>query len=313
MKEFWQNKRISLIGGPSDVGAGSRGGSMGPDALRVAGLPEALRRLGYTVLDKGNLFGPVNPEALPIHGYRHLKEALVWCESIRDTTYQSLEQGEIPVLLGGDHSLSIGSIAGVAKYCSEQKKKLMLLWMDAHADFNTPETSPSGNLHGMPLAVVSGLGHPDLLQLGKPWIAQALDQIILLGVRSVDLLEKALLSRANIVIFDMRMIDEHGIRTVMEKTLDIIKQDNIHLHVSFDVDFLDPEIAPGVATTVHGGPNYREAQLCMEMISDTKILGSLDIMELNPAYDTRNKTANLVVELVESLFGKQILARNPVH
>lgn len=313
MMEIWQTKRLTLIGGPTDVGASVRGASMGPEALRVAGIERALKRLGYWVLDKGNVFGPDNPLARPVDGYRHLKEVVSWCQTVRDSVYQSLMQGETPILLGGDHSLSIGSIAAIARYCVEQRKKLILVWLDAHADFNTPETSTSGNLHGMPLAVILGLGHSHLLQIGQEWIPKALTHTVLIGVRSVDALEKFQLTKADVVVFDMRMIDEHGIGTVMEKALEIAQQEAVHLHVSFDTDFLDPLIAPGVASTVPGGPTYREAQLCMEMIHDSGLLGSLDITELNPTYDHQNKTAQLIVELVESLFGKQILARNPVH
>lgn len=305
---------LALIGAPTDIGAGARGGSMGPEAIRVAGLEQALSQIGLRVIDKGNIAGPLNPmQQDPIDGYRHLNETVIWCEEIREAFYQSLNQQELPILLGGDHSLAIGSIAGVAQYCHEVGKKLNILWLDAHADFNTASTSPSGNIHGMPLATVYGLGHAKLNNIFASRPAEKINNTALVGVRSVDTHEKQQLNQYPIHVFDMRMIDEHGMRTVIEKAIHLLDDPNAHLHVSFDVDFLDPSIAPGVPTTVQGGPNYREAQLCMEMIHDSGLLGSLDIMELNPAFDNKNKTAKLTVELVESLFGKQILARNSVH
>lgn len=302
---------VALIGAPTDVGAGARGSSMGPEALRVAGLEQALERLGYSVVDLGNLSGPPNPVEPPRDGYRHLEETAQWCEQIRNQVYQSLKKRQIPVMMGGDHSLAIGSVAGVARYCAEKNKPLSILWLDAHADFNTPRTSPSGNIHGMPVAVISGMGHARLLKLGRqrPFVDPS--KIVQVGVRSVDAREKQALSETTIHVFDMRQIDELGMKTVMQKALQVACAGGAHLHVSFDVDFLDPTIAPGVPTTVPGGVNYREAQLCMEMIYDCGQMGSLDIVELNPAFDFQNKTAELAVELVESIFGKQVLARNP--
>ncbi len=302
---------VELIGAPTDVGAGARGGSMGPEALRVAGLAQALQHLGYRVLDQGNIAGPPNPVLPPEDGYRHLEETAVWCEKIRDQVYKSLKKKHIPVMMGGDHSLAIGSVAGISQYCAENDKPLSILWLDAHADFNTPKTSPSGNLHGMPAAVIAGIGHPRLLKIckQKPFIDAS--RIIQIGIRSVDAREKIALSDTPVQVFDMRQIDELGMRAVMQKAIAMACADGAHLHVSFDVDFLDPTIAPGVPTTVPGGVNYREAQLCMEMIADCGQLGSLDIVELNPAFDFQNKTAELAVELVESIFGKQVLARNP--
>jgi arginase len=225
--------------------------------------------------------------------------------------YQELRAERLPVLLGGDHSLGIGSISAVARRCRETGRKLRVLWLDAHADFNTGELSPSGNLHGMPLACLCGFGPKPLVELGgavpslhPQWIRQ-------IGVRSVDEGEKRFVHELAVEVFDMRYIDEMGMRQAMEHALSGLDSDT-HLHVSFDVDFLDPDIAPGVGTTVAGGPTYREAQLCMEMIADTRRLGSLDIVELNPAFDVRNKTAALAVDLVESLFGKSTLVRRPV-
>jgi arginase len=282
---------------------------MGPEALRVAGIQNSLRRLGCQVSDLGNLSGPANPEQDRKDGYRHLREVELWCESVRDAVLTALERNLLPILMGGDHSLAIGSIAAVAQHCATQQRPLSVLWLDAHADFNIPESSPTGNLHGMPVAVITGHGPEALLALGhaRPMIEAA--QIQQIGIRSVDAIEQRLVVENDIMVYDMRQVDELRMRVVMERALERCAKSGGHLHVSFDVDFLDPVIAPGVPTTVPGGPTYREAQLCMEMIHDSGLMASLDIVELNPAYDERNRTANLVVELVESLFGEQILAR----
>lgn len=307
-----QAQPIALIGVPTDIGAGHRGGSMGPEALRVAGVEMALQRLGYQVTDLGNLSGPVNPNAAPVEGYRHLAETAQWCAGTRDAVYDALQAGQLPILLGGDHCLAIGSIAGIARYCAERNQPLSVLWLDAHADFNTPATTPSGNIHGMPVAVVTGHGPPVLTDLGhaNPMIDAA--QIVQLGIRSVDQVEKQMVVDSGLEVHDMRRIDETGMRRTMDTILARHAAIGGHLHVSFDVDFLDPTIAPGVGTTVPGGPTYREAQLCMEMIYDSGLMRSLDIVELNPAFDDRNTTAELVIELVESLFGEQILSRHQV-
>ena len=302
----------SIIGAPTDVGAGDRGASMGPEALRVAGLQGALRERGLDVLDLGNLSGPANPWQPPQQGYRHLAQVVYWNRAVHDAVFAELRQERLPVLLGGDHSLSIGSISAVARRCREAGRKLRVLWLDAHADFNTSELSPSGNIHGMPLACLCGFGPRELVELAGtagPAITPACVRQI--GVRSVDAGEKRFVHEQRLEVFDMRYIDEMGMRQTMEHALSGLDNDT-HLHVSFDVDFLDPDIAPGVGTTVAGGPTYREAQLCMEMIADTRRLGSLDIVELNPAFDVRNKTAALAVDLVESLFGKSTLVRRPV-
>lgn len=300
---------VALIGAPTDVGAGRRGASMGPEALRVAGLAKSLRRLGREVRDRGNLAGPINPEAQRVGGYRHLHEVAAWCRAVRDAVAASLAADEIPLVMGGDHSLSVGSIAAIAKHCSERSKALAVLWLDAHADFNVASSSPSGNLHGMPVSIITGHGPDELTLLGgsKPIVHPT--QIVQVGIRSVDEIEKELVVDSGLVVYDMRRIDELGMRAVMEQALAYVGRDGAHLHVSVDVDFLDPTFAPGVPTTVPGGPTYREAQLCMEMIYDSGLLRSLDLMELSPALDVGNRTAELAVELVESLFGEQILAR----
>jgi arginase len=302
------NRRVSLIGAPTDVGAGTRGASMGPEAMRVAQIKTVLEGHGLEVLDRGNLSGPPNPWLPPAGGYRHLNEVVAWSRAVHTAVHDELALGRLPIVLGGDHSLAIGSISAVARHCRETGRKLRVLWLDAHADFNTSELTPSGNVHGMPVACLCGHGPAPLVELGGHAPAISPKWIRQIGIRSVDPGEKRFVHEQGLEVFDMRYIDEMGMRHTMELALAMLDS-NTHLHVSFDVDFLDPEIAPGVGTTVPGGPTYREAQLCMEMIADTRHLGSLDVMELNPALDVRNKTALLAVDLIESLFGKSTLMR----
>ena len=304
-----RNRKVSLIGVPTDIGAGHRGASMGPEALRVARLAEALRGRGLDVEDRGNLVGPSNPWQPPAEGYRHLREVVQWNRAVFDAVRSELEGGRMPIMLGGDHCLAVGSITAVARWCREQGRKLRVLWLDAHADFNTSLITPSGNVHGMPVACLCGNGPRELTHLEGDAPQLRPDQIRQIGIRSVDEGERRLVHDIGLDIYDMRYIDEIGMKRAMEEALEGVDADT-HLHVSFDVDFLDPSIAPGVGTTVKGGPNYREAQLVMEMISDTGRMGSLDIVELNPAFDKRNQTAKLAVDLVESLFGKTTLMRN---
>jgi len=301
-------RNVSLIGAPTDIGAGARGARMGPEALRVAGLQAALEAHGLAVEDRGNLAGPPNPWLPPVDGYRHLPEVVAWNRAVHEAVLAELQRGRLPILLGGDHCLGLGSISAVARHCREAGKKLRVLWLDAHADFNTSVLTPSGNVHGMPVACLCGHGPQELIEIGGTVPAINPKAIRQIGIRSVDPGEKRFVHAVGLEVFDMRYIDEMGMRHTMELALATLDA-NTHLHVSFDVDFLDPEIAPGVGTTVPGGPTYREAQLCMEMIADTGRLASLDIMELNPALDVRNKTAALAVDLVESLFGKSTLMR----
>jgi arginase len=300
--------KVSLIGAPTDIGAGARGASMGPEAMRVAQIGPTLEAHGIEVLDRGNLGGPANPWQPPVDGFRHLHEVAAWNNAVHDAVYAELGLGHLPILLGGDHCLGIGSISAVARHCRDTGKKLRILWLDAHADFNTAVLTPSGNIHGMPVACLCGHGPKELIEIGgkvpainPKWIRQ-------IGIRSVDAGEKKFVHEMGLEVFDMRYIDEMGMRHAMELALATL-DDNTHLHVSFDVDFLDPQIAPGVGTVIPGGPTYREAQLCMEMIADTGRLASLDVMELNPALDVRNQTAVLAVDLIESLFGKSTLMR----
>jgi len=299
---------IRLIGAPTDVGAGSRGASMGPEALRVAGLQAVLQNNGLTVRDSGNVSGPGNPWQPPVAGYRHLAEVVAWSQAVYEAVYAALAAGDLPLLMGGDHCLGIGSVSAVARHCRDSGRKLRVLWLDAHADFNTSSLTPTGNLHGMPVAVLCGQGPQALTHLSASCPALLPSAVRQIGIRSVDAGEKQLLSDMQVEVFDMRHIDEMGMRSTMQAALAGLDADT-HLHVSFDVDFLDPGVAPGVATTVRGGPTYREAQLCMEMIADTGLLASLDVMELNPALDMRNQTAEVAVDLIASLFGRSTLLR----
>jgi arginase len=300
---------VSLIGVPTDIGAGHRGALMGPDALRIAGLGEALAARGIDVVDRGNLAGPSNPWQPPVEGYRHLEQVVAWNRAVMDAVGAELRDGRLPIMMGGDHCLGIGSITAVARHCRDAGKQLRVLWLDAHADFNTHDVTPSGNIHGMPVACLCGIGPDALIKLGGDAPALRPAEVRQVGIRSVDEGEKRLVKRYGLDVYDMRYIDEVGMKRTMEEALAGVDA-NTHLHVSFDVDFLDPSIAPGVGTTVPGGPNYREAQLVMEMIADSGRMGSLDIVELNPLLDNRNETARVSVDLVESLFGKSTLMRD---
>jgi arginase len=302
------NPNVSLIGAPTDIGAGARGASMGPEALRVANIGPILAAHGLEVVDRGNLSGPANPWQPPEGGYRHLDAVVEWNRLVHDAVHAELTAGRLPLLLGGDHCLGIGSISAVARHCRETNKKLRVLWLDAHADFNTNELTPSGNVHGMPVACLVGHGPRELVEMSGAVPAVNPKNVRQIGIRSVDPGEKRFVHQVGLEVFDMRYIDEMGMRHTMELALATMDA-NTHLHVSFDVDFLDPDFAPGVGTTVMGGPTYREAQLCMEMIADTGRMASLDVMELNPALDVRNRTAEVAVDLIESLFGKSTLMR----
>nr|NLI49192.1 arginase [Propionibacterium sp.] len=300
--------RVTLIGAPTDVGASRLGCRLGPQALRIAGLGPALEAFGAEVVDAGDLAGPPNPQSPPVAGYRHLPEVVAWNVAVHDAVRRELAADRLPIVLGGDHCVAIGSISAVAEHCRATGKRLRVIWVDAHADFNTAELTPSGNIHGMPVACLCGLGPDELTGLAERVPAVDIADIRSIGLRCVDAGEKKLVRAAGLDVYDMRWIDEHGMRAAMHTALAGVDADT-HLHLSLDLDFVDPDHAPGVGTPVIGGPTYREVQLVMEMIADTGRLGSLDIVEVNPALDVRNKTAELAVELVESLFGKSTLER----
>jgi arginase len=301
-------RRVTLIGVPLDLGAGRRGVDMGPSAFRVADVDERIRQLGLEVDDGGDL--PVKIPETQQPGDPHLKylnEITEVVSSLRDRVSGALDDGGIPVVLGGDHSVAMGTIAGLAQHLRRRKQKLGLVWFDAHADANTAETSPSGNIHGMSLAVALGLGTPSLVNLAgfTPMVDGA--RASLVGIREVDGEERQNVRASGIGAFTMRDVDERGMRTVMEQAIRRATAGTAGIHVSFDMDGMDPDFAPGVGTPVPGGLSYREAHLAMEMLADTAKVVSAEFVEVNPVLDQRNGTANLGVELLTSLLGKKIL------
>ena len=301
---------IALLGVPVQAGTSQTGCLMGPASLRTAGLAAELQRLGYVLEDQGDLAPPLvtaeSDGADP--RLRNMAEIAAWTRAVSERVSKLLSGGSTPVVLGGDHSLSMGSVDGVARHCRTIGRELFVLWLDAHADFNTPETSPSGNMHGMPLAALCGEpGLEGIFAEGRARLSPA--NLHLFGVRSVDRGERALLNARGVDVVDMRTIDETGVAVPLRRILDRVRARNGVLHVSLDVDFLDPSLAPGVGTTVPGGATYREAHLIMEMIHDSGLLGSLDVVELNPFLDERGKSALILVDFVASLFGRQVMDR----
>ncbi len=303
-----RHSRIAVIGAPLDLGAGRRGVDMGPSAIRVANLDERLARLGYEVEDLGNvkveqaesiLSGPENAHYLP--------EIAQACKTIAALVIKVLAKGEMPLVLGGDHSVAVGTVSGLARHYRKRKKSIGLLWIDAHADMNTPETSPSGNVHGMPLACLVGMGPPELSHLYN--FAPKVDpkNVALVGVRDVDQLEKPHVKESGVRAFTMRHIDEKGMRPVMREAIEIACAGTAGFHLSFDMDSVDPQFAPGVGTPVRGGITYREAHLAMEIVNDSRRMLSLEVVEVNPVIDEVNRTAELAVELIMSAMGKRIL------
>lgn len=292
---------VKVIGVPMDLGQSRRGVDMGPGALRYAGLNQRLRRLGWTIEDGGNIETPVRDTLPPEGGITYLPSVVSVCELIYDIGHQAVTAGSLPIFIGGDHSIAVGTIGGVTH--SEPRG---VLWIDAHGDFNTPETSPSGNLHGMPLAALMGLGAPELVNLGRPGPKLNASQVILIGIRDLDPQERDLIKQSGVVVYTMREIDERGIATVAREALERLEQFS-QIHVSLDMDSLDPATAPGVGTPVPGGLTYREAHLLMEIIADCACVGSVDVVEINPILDNRNQTAKIAMELVASLLGQSIL------
>jgi arginase len=302
---------IVLIGAPVQEGAGTAGAIMGPAALRTARLGPTLADLGHQVEDRGDLVLPCERPIVPagLARVRNYAGIAGWSRVIADATEAAMDAGGLPVVLGGDHSLSMGSVSGVARHCARSGRPLFVLWLDAHADFNTPATSPSGNMHGMSAAFLCGeSGLEDLLG-DRPAPKLQPENLVLFGIRSVDRDERALLADRGIDVVDMRQIDEFGVSVLLARVIERVAAAGGHLHVSLDVDFLDPSLAPGVGTTVPGGATYREAHLIMEMLHDSGLVGSLDVVELNPFLDDRGKSALLLVDLVASLFGRQVVAR----
>jgi arginase len=302
-------RQIRILGVPLDLGQSRRGVDMGPSAVRVAGLEARLESLGHAVSDGGNVAVAIaETRNVGEPNAKYLKEISETCERVAGIVLQTLEEGLTPLMLGGDHSAAVGSVSGVAEFYRRRNQKVGLLWIDAHSDINTPETSPSGNVHGMPLAALLGLG-PDLLSNIFAWRPKiAPENVVLIGVRDIDQTEKDNIRRAGIgQVYTMRDIDERGMRTVMEEALRVAGRGTVGYHVSLDMDWVDPEDAPGVGTPVRGGATYREAHLAMEILADHGRLQSFEIVEVNPVIDEHNRTAELAVELIGSAFGKKIL------
>jgi arginase len=311
-----RNRRtVPILGACLELGAASPGAMMGPQALRTAGLARMLADLGHRVSDRGTLHEvePVAVAMAPRHAERcrHLEAIAGWTRRIHDYSYAMAENGALPLVLGGDHSISMGSVSGVARRCRELGRELARLWLDAHADSNTPETSPSGNLPGRARAFLAGEPSLRPILAGRPFHPVAPGGIHVFGARSIDPGEKARLIADGIDTVDMRQIDERGVSALLAERIEGWRKRGVHLHVSFDVDFLDPAIAPGTGTVVPGGATYREAHLVMEMLCDAGIVGSVDLVELNPFLDERGRTAVAATELVASLFGRTVLDRRP--
>jgi len=304
-------KKIAVLGAPIDIGASQRGTLMGPAALRTAGLLTLLDGLGFEVKDHGDLSIGEMAELADVapDNTRHYREIQRWTRALSARAYRLARSGTIPIFLGGDHTLSMGSVNGVARHWREAGRELFVVWLDAHADYNTPATTISGNMHGMSAAFLCGEPGLDGLLGEEPRASVNPDQLELFGIRSIDKLEKDLLRERRISIADMRQLDEFGVGVLIRRIIDKVKARDGVLHVSFDVDFLDPGLAPGVGTTVPGGATYREAHLVMEMLHDSGLVRSVDIVELNPFLDERGRTARTAVELIGSLFGQQITDR----
>ncbi len=301
-------KTIRVIGVPLDLGQQRRGVDMGPSAVRVAGLESKLEALGHTVEDAGNIAVMLAEQKNPGHPHaRYLAEITATCTKTAELVLQTLEAGKFPFAIGGDHSMAVGTVSGVAEFYRRKNQNIGLLWIDAHSDINTPETSPSGNVHGMPLGAIMGLGPAELANIydWSPKIRP--ENCVLVGIRDVDLAEKENIRRAGIEVFTMRDIDERGMRTVMEEALRMAGRGTVGYHVSLDMDWIDPEDAPGVGTPVPGGSTYREAHLAMEIIADHGRMTSMEIVEVNPVIDEHNRTAELAVEMAMSALGKKII------
>jgi arginase len=301
-------RKIRVIGVPLDLGQSRRGVDMGPSAVRVAGLEARLEALGHIVEDAGNVAVAI-PEQKKEGDTRakYLKEITATCTKHAELVLRTLESGKTPIVLGGDHSVAVGTVSGVAEFYRRQSQSVGLIWIDAHTDINTPESSPSGNVHGMPLAAIMGLGLPELANIFGFCPKVAPENCVLVGIRDIDAVEKENVRKAGVEVFTMRDIDERGMRTVMEEALRLAGRGTAGYHISLDMDWIDPEDAPGVGTPVRGGATYREAHLAMEIIADHGRMSSFEIVEVNPVIDEHNRTADLAVELALSAFGKKIL------
>jgi arginase len=301
-------QKIRIIGVPMDLGASRRGVDMGPSTLRVAGLQARLKQLGHQVEEIGNIVVKQPEEQhYGVKNAKYLEEIADTCKGLAEISSKALAEGFLPLVLGGDHSIAVGTTAGAAAYFRKDSKRTGLIWLDAHGDMNTPESSPSGNVHGMPLASIMGYGPPELTELAgiKPMVEPR--SVALVGVRDLDSKERRLVKDSGVHVFTMRDIDERGMREVMTEALRFTTDDTAGIAVSLDMDFVDPSDAPGVGTPVRGGVTYREAHLALEMIADSRAMVSFELVEINPVIDLHNTTATLGVELVLSGLGKKIL------
>ncbi len=301
-------RQVHIIGVPLDLGGGRRGVDMGPSAVRIAGLGERLAAMGCTVTDKGDLTTPI-PETQVARDptKRYIKDIAKVCQRLYQQTRQSLIDGALPIVIGGDHSLAVGSVGASADFAVERGGQLGVLWIDAHGDMNTPATTSSGNVHGMPLAALVGTEPAELASIGQHSPKVRAEHVVLIGIRNLDEAEKTQIRAAKVHVFTMKDIDQHGIAVVMKRALDIATTGTTGLHVSFDLDACDPAIAPGVGTPVKGGLSYREAHMVMEMIADSGRMTALDLVEVNPILDSQNQTATLATELALSALGMRIL------
>jgi arginase len=301
-------QKVRIIGVPMDLGASRRGVDMGPSALRVGGLATHIKQMGHHLEDIGNI--PVKQPEEQHYGEKkakYLNEIAETCQGLADIVEKSLDEGMIPIVMGGDHSIAVGTMGGVSRHFRKKEKRIGLVWLDAHADMNTPDTSPSGNIHGMPLASIVGHGAPELTDLVGPRPMVNPRNVCLIGARDIDSKEKRIIKESGVHVFTMRDLDERGMREVMAEALRFANDDTDGVAVSLDLDFVDPTDAPGVGTPVRGGVTYREAHLAMEMLADSKGLVSLEVVEVNPVIDHHNQTAVLGVELLLSALGKKIL------
>lgn len=301
-------RKIRVIGVPLDLGQSRRGVDMGPSAVRVAGLEARLEALGHEVEDGGNVAVAIPEQKKEgAANAKYLREITATCTKLAELVLKTVEAGRVPLCLGGDHSMAAGTVSGVAEFYCRQNQRVGLIWIDAHTDINTPESSPSGNVHGMPLAALMGLWDSELANIFEFCPKIRPENCVLVGVRDIDAVEKENVRRAGIGVFTMRDIDERGMRTVMEEALRMAGRGTAGYHISLDMDWVDPEDAPGVGTPVRGGATYREAHLAMEIIADHGRMLSFEIVEVNPVIDEHNQTADLAVELALSAFGKKIL------
>ncbi|MFN3240327.1 MAG: arginase [Planctomycetota bacterium] len=303
-----QKPTLRLVGVPMDLGAGRRGVDMGPSAIRIAGVTAALRKLGYHIEDDGDVGVPAPETREPgDESARYLEPIYHVCNRLRLRVRRALDQGDVPVVLGGDHSIAIGTVSGVSEHFHDKGEKIGLIWVDAHGDMNTPDSSPTGNIHGMPLATLLGIGHPRLVEMGgfSPKVQK--EHVCLIGIRDIDDTERRIIRESGIHAYTMRDVDERGMRAIMAEAIGYATDGTAGFHVSFDLDGMDPRDVPGTGTPVKGGISWREANLLMEMVSDTGKMRSLEVTELNPILDVRNQSGEVAVDVISSAFGKRIL------